>query len=87
MTYDQKELDALFLRAKEVLGPEASREIVSAKPRCDAFCTAMARATKAMGGPNNVTDEQILGALEIAHEVFPLELEVITKAFYSKPKD
>ena len=30
----------------------------------------------------NVTDEQILGAYEIANEVWPLELDVLARAYY-----
>jgi hypothetical protein len=44
----------------------------------------MDRAIKAMGSPDKVTDEQILGALQIAHEVFPVQLEVMSK-IYSQP--
>ena len=84
MPYDQKQLDDLYLRAKTVLGPEASQTLINTKPRLRAFSVAMDRATKAMGSPDKVTDEQILGAFEIAHEVFPTELEVMARAHYGK---
>ena len=35
-----------------------------------------------MEGAGNVTDEQILGAFEIANEVWPLELEIMARAYY-----
>lgn len=84
MPYDQKQLDDLYLRARQVLGSEATQTLVSSNVRLDAFSTAMLRATKAMGSPDKVTDEQILGALQIAHEVFPVKLEVMSKV-YSQP--
>ena len=84
MPYDQKQLDDLFLRAKTVLGSDAVQTINSSKVRANAFSMAMSRATKAMGGPDKVTDEQILGALQIAHEVFPVQLEVMSR-IYSQP--
>ena len=40
----------------------------------------MLRATKAIGSPDKVTDEQILGAMQIAHEIFPVELETMARA-------
>ena len=80
MPYDQAQLNALFLRAKQVLGSEASQTLVSSTPRRQAFSAAMLRATKAMGSPEAVTDEQILGAMQIAHEIFPVELETMARA-------
>ena len=74
MPQDPKQLSDLFLRAKTVLGSEATQTLASSKPRLDAFSTAMQLATKEMGSPDKVTDEQILGALQTAHEVFPVEL-------------
>lgn len=79
MAYDQKQLDDLLLRAKTVLGSDASRTLTQSTPRRQAFSVAMSRAIKAMGSPDKVTDEQILGAMQIAHEVFPVEMEVIIK--------
>lgn len=86
MTYDSKQLDALFLRAKTVLGSEQWQTLAGYKPRRDAFTTAMSRAVKAMGGPETVTDEQIIGAIEIADEVFPVELGVLAKAMLGQSK-
>ena len=81
MTWDPAQIRELYLRAKTVLGPEVCQCLADSKHRFDAFNVAMSRAIKAMGGPDKVTDEQILGALEIAHEVWPIELEAIAKAF------
>ena len=75
MPYDQKQLDDLFLRASKVLGSEATQTLTSSRPRDDAYLKALQLATKEMGSPDKVTDEQILGALQTAHEVFPVELE------------
>lgn len=74
--YDPKQLDDLFLRAKTVLASDLIRLIRSSKPRSSAFSTAIKLAIKAMGSPEKVTDEQILGAFEIALEVWPLEAEI-----------
>ena len=69
-------------------GPRASSGqrpgtgLVSARQRGQAFSTALRGAIKAMDGPDKVTDEQILGAFEIANEVWPVELEVMARAFY-----
>ena len=84
MPYDQKQLDDLYLRAKQVLGSEATQTLVSTKQRGQAFSVALDKAIKAMGSPDKVTDEQILGALQIAHEVFPVQLEVMSR-IYSQP--
>lgn len=86
MQHDQKQLDALYSRAKEVLGSEAVQTLTSSAPRLDAFLVAMKRATDAMGAPEKVTDEQILGAMQIAHEVFPVELETLSKAYFQQTK-
>ena len=87
MPYDQKQLDDLYLRAKTVLGSEEWETLVNTKPRSDAFATAMSRAIKAMGSPDKVTDEQILGAMQIAHEVFPVELETLSKIWFNQKTD
>jgi len=82
--YDQKQLDDLFLRAKTVLGSDQIRLIRSSKPRSSAFSTAIKLAIKAIGSPDKVTDEQLLGALEIALETWPVEAEIITDAMLNK---
>ncbi len=81
MPYDQTQLDALFLRAKQVLGSEESQNRGMATPRGEAFSVSLNRAIKAMGSPEQVTDEQILGAMQIAHEMFPVELETLSATY------
>ena len=82
--YDPKQLDDLFLRAKTVLGSDQITMIRSSKPRSSAFSTAIKLAIKAMGSPEKVTDGQILGAFEIALDVWPVEAEIIAGAMYGK---
>jgi len=82
MTKQQHKYDELCRRAREVLGPDAWDSVVEVLQRRQAFSTALSRAAKAMDGPANVTDEQILGAYEIANEVWPLELDVLARAYY-----
>ena len=84
MPYEQTQVAALLLRAKQVLGSEASQTLGRSTPRLQAFSTSLDRAIKAMGSPEQVTDEQILGALQIAHRVFPVELETMS-AMFSMP--
>ena len=84
MPYDQTQLDALFLRAKQVLGSEECQTLGRSTPRRQAFSTSLNLAIKAMGSPEQVTDEQILGAMQIAHEMFPVELETIARANLQK---
>jgi len=68
----------LLLRAKTVLGSEEAQTLASSPQRLQAFSQAMLRAVEVMGSPEQVTDEQILGAMQIAHEVFPVELETLS---------
>ena len=82
MSDEQQAMKDLYLRAKDVLGPDAWDSLVGARQRGQAFSTALSRAAKAMEGAANVTDEQILGAYEIANMVWPLELEVMARAYY-----
>jgi hypothetical protein len=79
MQHDPKQVRDLFLRAKTVLGSEGNQTLQSSRPRNQAYLTAMSLAIKAMGSPDKVTDEQILGALQIAHETFPVELETLSR--------
>ena len=87
MSSNQQQFDELCRRAREVLGPEAWESVVDVLQRRQAFSTALSRAAKAMDGPDKVTDEQILGAFEIANEVWPVELEVMARAFYRQTDD
>ena len=69
----------LLLRAKQVLGSEAAQTLASSRPRLETFSQAMLKAVEAMGSPEAVTDEHILGAMQIAHELFPVELETLSQ--------
>lgn len=82
MRDEQQKFNELCRRAKEVLGPEVWESVVEVVQRRQAFSTALSRAVKAMDGADNVTDEQILGAFEIANEFWPVELEVMARAFH-----
>ena len=87
MPYDQKQYADLSLRAKTVLGLDSMRSLAQSTPRRQAYSIALSKAVKAMGSPSKVTDEQILGAFEIAHEVFPTELETLSKAYYRQTSE
>ena len=79
--YNPDDLHTLLCRAKAMLGADTLEMIVQSPPRNDAFCTALGAAIKANDlDPLKVTDGQIVGALEIADEVWPLEAEVIATA-------
>ncbi len=80
MPHDPKQLDDLSARALKVLGSEQLQTLMRSRPRSRAYSTALNLAIKEMGSPDKVTDEQVLGALEIAHEIFPVELEAIADA-------
>ena len=80
--YDQKQIDDLFLRIKQALGPEGYRSVMHPPPRRDAFLTAIKLAIKAMGGPDQVGEPQIIGAVEIADEVWPVEAEIFAGTMY-----
>jgi len=82
MTDQQQAIRALYRRAADVLGSEAWYSLVDVRQRGDAFSTALSRAAKAMDGAENVTDEQIVGAFEIADEVWPVDLEVMARTLY-----
>jgi len=81
--YDPKQLDALLRRANQVLGSSTTL-LDSSKPRETSFLKALQLTTDAVGGPEKVTDEQILGAFETALEVWPVEAEIIARAMYHK---
>lgn len=81
--YDPKQLRDLFSRANQVLGSSTTL-LDSSKPREMAFLKALQLTTDAVGGPEKVTDEQILGAFETALEVWPVEAEIIANTMYSK---
>ena len=79
-------LDSLYLKAKQVLGSEAYRSVLSTPPRRDVFLNSMEMDVKAAGGPEKVTDQMILANLKIAHEAFPIEAELLSKASSAQTK-
>jgi hypothetical protein len=84
LTPDEKQLDDLFLRAKTVLGSE-NWNLTFTQPRKSAFLTGIKLAVEANDNqPSKVTDLQIQGAFETALTVWPIEAEVLSKAFLSE---
>ena len=81
--YDQQQLDDLFLKIRQALGPDGYRSVMHPPPRRDAFLTAIKLAIKAMGRPDKVEEAQIIGAVEIADEVWPVEAEIIAHALHN----
>ena len=77
MAHGPEKIKELYVRAKDVLGPEGVRSLRSAKQRFDAFNTALGLAIKAMDGPEHVTDDQIWGALDTALIIWPDEMEIL----------
>ena len=83
--YNLDDLHTLLRRAKAILGADTLEMIVQSPPRNDAFFTALGAAIKANDcDPLKVTDGQIIGALEIADEVWPLEAEVVATALLGR---
>ena len=80
MKYDPKQLDALLRKANQVLGSSTSL-LDSSKPREMAFLKALQLTTDAVGGPEKVTDEQILGAFKTALDVWPEKAELMSAMF------
>ena len=83
---EQTPLDNLYLKAKQVLGSEAYKSVLNTPPRRDVFLKSMEMDVKAAGGQEKVTDQMILDNLKIAHEAFPIEAEVLSKAFSAQTK-
>ena len=76
--YNPDDLKAMWRRIQAMLGANTLKMIIQTPPRNDAFCTALGAAIKANDcDPLKITDCQIIGALEIADEVWPLEAEVM----------
>jgi|APSaa5957512535_1039671.scaffolds.fasta_scaffold375986_1 hypothetical protein len=80
--YNPDDLNVLWGRIEALLGTNKLGALRQSPPRNDAFCTAVDAAIKANGcDPLKVPDAQIIGALEIAQEVWPLEAEAAATAF------
>ena len=80
--YNPADLNAMWGRIQALLGTDKLGAVLQSPPRNDAFCTALDAAIKVNDcDPLKITDAQIFGALEIAHEVWPLEAEAAATAF------
>jgi hypothetical protein len=80
--YDPAELDALFVRCRNLLGPETFESVVNSPPRWSAFATGLEAAIKNNdGNPAKVSDVQIEGAFKVAVEIWPFELEAFASDY------
>jgi hypothetical protein len=83
--YDPAKLDALFVRCRNLLGPETFESIVSPPPRWSGFATALEEAIKNNGGvPAKVSDVQIEGAFNVAVEIWPFKLEMFADDYINE---
>jgi len=74
--YEPAELDALFVRCRNLLGPERFESVVNSPQRWSGFWTALEAAIKNNGDhPAKVSDVQIEGVFTVAVEIWPFELE------------
>ena len=78
MKHAKTPFETLCERALKVLGPSGQKHLRS-KERGSVWSAALARVGKAVG-PDKVTDEQIRGTLETALAVYPVELEILSRA-------
>jgi len=77
--YDPAELEELLIRCSRVLGSETYERVVGSPQRSSGFFTALDAAIKYNDGePSKVPDIQIEGALDVALEVWPFELEGVS---------
>ena len=83
--YNPAELDALFVRCQNLLGPETFERVVSSPPRWSGFATGLEAAIKNNGGvPAKVSDAQIEGAFTVAVEIWPFELEMFADDYINE---
>ncbi len=86
--YNPDDLNVLWGRIQAMLGADTLKMVIPAPPRNDAFCTALDAAIKYNDcDPLKVTDGQIIGALEIADEVWPLEAEAIATTVFGPVRE
>jgi hypothetical protein len=79
--YNPAELRTLLIRCSRVLGSETYERVVGSPQRSSGFYTALDAAIKYNDGePSKVPDIQIEGALDVALEVWPFELEEFASA-------
>ena len=85
--YNPDDLKMLWHRIQAMLGDDTLKLIIQAPPRNDAFCTALDAAIKYNDcDPLKVTDGQIIGALEIADEVWPVAAEAMATIFFKQER-
>jgi len=77
-SYDQVELDELFVKCRQVLGDKVYEDVVNSPPRWSGFATSLEAYIKF----NNNDLSKIKGALEVALEIWPYEAEAVAKHFY-----
>ena len=75
MKHDQKQLNALLERAKQVLGSEEAKALTQSKARLSIFSTMMDNVIRAQGEPSKVTDEQIATVFQATHKAFPESID------------
>jgi len=81
--YDPAELKKLLVRCSHVLGSETYERVVGSPQRMNGFFTALDAAIKYNGkDPSKVPDVQIEGALKVALEVWPFELEEFAHTYH-----
>ncbi len=86
--YNPDDLKMLWHRIQAMLGDDTLKSIKQSPPRNDAFCTALDAAIKYNDcDPLKVTDDQIIGALEIADEVWPVEAEAMATIFFKQEQE
>lgn len=70
---DLERMDGLYEHAERVLGSEVFQALKKAPLRGEAFDHALELAIKTVGSPESVSDQQIISAMEMAHELHPEE--------------
>ena len=86
--YNPDDLNTMWRRIQAILGADVLRAIIQSPPRNDAFCTALKAVIKFNDcNPLKVTDGQIIGALEIADEVWPLEAEAVATTLFGQERE
>jgi hypothetical protein len=85
--YNPDDLKTMWRRIQAMLGANPLKLIIQSPPRNDAFRTALNAAIKYNDcDPLKVTDGQIIGALEIADEVWPVEAEAMATMFFKQER-
>jgi hypothetical protein len=86
--YNPDDLKTMWQRIQAMLGADTLKMIIQTPPRKDAFCAALDAAIRYNDcNPLKVTDGQIIGALEIADEVWPVEAEAIATTVFGHERE